>query len=493
MIIPLPRVARNSILVLMILLMLALPGTVSAQEDGEPPFEPTHEAGGILEEDHATIFAHARHPTEDWILVAYRDGYLARWSPDTNVTEWFPVRLETGVPRGADWHPSGEYALITSREFVAKFTPPDKVEYLDRPDERYILSASFSPDGSEALLPGFQGMFHYDHASGRLTDISWEGGDWFGYQAAWHPSGSHALVVGSGVMFSVDVKILRWQNGQWFIAHRTEGWEAPSSVAYHPDGDFALIGGCRLTRIPLSCESARAWAYHPGLPLEALPLYTAEDGGPQTVNSVSFSPEGVGYAVSLKGAQGTRAGELQLHRSTNGLSFDPVGPAVSGYYRFWGSYGRYGIGVMTGWNGTYMLYGPDGFTETLIPDQVTPSLYLKVPERSDPGKNATIRVFTHDTEGMDMTVFLLLQGLGVNGTDIQIPVVNGTVEMPDLSNGTSLVMGEMVAIDGLGGTTTITVGIDFLSRAGSRSFGVMLLVALVVIGGVLVRRRSWIR
>jgi WD40 repeat protein len=118
--------------------------------------------------------------------------------------------------RSIAWHPGGDYALVAGncfRSSVGSLTPSPNlfryerglfVELRDISESRADLtSSSWRPKSSQCLIVGYDQTWHtptsniYDE--GAFRETPWSSDHLFPTSCAWHPSGEYALV-GTGLM-----------------------------------------------------------------------------------------------------------------------------------------------------------------------------------------------------------------------------------------------------------------------------------------------------
>ncbi len=180
-----------------------------------------------------------------------------------------PSRFETihGADthlRSVSWHPAGGYALVAGncfRDSVGGLSPSPNLFRFEGSSLRDVSSlaesradlvaGSWRPDGSSCLLTGFDQTWHtpvllsYEDES--LREIPWVGGSVFPTACAWHPSGEYALIGTSAITSEEGTAALYRFDGKTVTKLSGLGGMGVSCIAWSPGG-LALIIGSRSTR-----------------------------------------------------------------------------------------------------------------------------------------------------------------------------------------------------------------------------------------------------
>jgi len=342
-----------------------------------------------------TVFAHEDHPTEGWVLLVLRGGSLARL--EDGRAGLLPVKICNGNIFDIDWHPSGDYAMgMCPNATLAKYFPDNHVEYIPTPATGMTRAIEFSPDGSQALAVGFAGTaVLYHHGSNQVDDVAYGGDGYFMNDVAWHPSGSYALISGIGPYLAVDYKLMRFQEGEWFVVHRAKTWDWMWSISFHPDGDYALIGGCELNLGFMGCKQARVWTYRPGFPVEAMLIYEGEEHVMENIYVTAFDDQGRGYVVRY-GRVPHR--QIQLMRTEDGFTIEDIGtPWEAGSKKDLTFQGD--LALLTGDFGM-LDYVKDGvLQERVLMTHMAPDVYIDWPDEIVLGQNVSLRSWVIDPDG----------------------------------------------------------------------------------------------
>jgi len=456
-----PRIAFIPVL---ILLLTFLPGTVLGEEGDDPSFVPPSSfkmmGGGEEVMVNSTIFGHAQHPKEGWFLISFRGGYLARWDRESGESELLPVQLEGGIQRGMAWHPSGAYCLIGGNgEGLIRFSYPHTVEYVSSPVQGYVRDISFSPDGSQALAVALSGtILLYHHDTGTIEDVSFAESGFFLESVAWHPSGQYALVSGIGPYLAVDQKLLRFQQGQWFVVHRSSTWDYMYEVNWHPDGDYALISGCRLRTAFMGCRNAKVWSYWPGAPVEAMTIYEGPDEDHAYAYINEFDSSGNGWVLRY-GITESGDREAFMMRTTDGRSIETVGDV-------WKTPNKHSlafdgdIAVAVGDQGYVDLLREGKLIERTGVTHRAPEVYLDWDDVMVGGRNITLRSWVHDPDGYGVggmwvvnyteneTTGHPVNGTWSMGTEVGFGQKTFTFIATDVQGGFTLLRGTFDVLDG---------------------------------------------
>jgi len=432
------------------------------------------------------------HPTEGWILLGLRSGHFVNWDGDDGFTI-LPHHFPGFILSAVDWHPSGDYVIIGGGQGeLYRYTPlsgedPVRIETGASDRTREI---EFSPDGSKAMGVGFYGhVIIYEHATGTAhTDLpAGEEAYLFFMSVAWHPSGNYALVVGTGVNFVADLKMFRWQEGTWTVVHRSSGWDWMWDIEFHPDGDYALIGGCLLKQTFMGCRAARVWSYEPLKPIGAVPIYVGEEDVAVHISNVEFDDSGTGWALRQQIMGGDKRGILL--RTTNGVTVSEMGtPIPSHNVQELGHVGN--TLIIPDFQGRIFELR-DGSVQTVRRIyHRTPDIYIDWPEDFRKGENITLKAWVMDPEG-------LAGGVGV----WNITTVDNWTHLPLDENGTvrwevdreGAVAFNFTGRDAMGGFTYIE-GV-MIPENGNDTIGYILFIIRIGIIGFLVGivTRVWMR
>ncbi len=166
--------------------------------------------------------------------------------------------------RSIAWHSSRGFALVTGNCFreslgglspspnLFRFTGAELDHETTLAESRAdIVASSWRPDRSSCLLAGFDQTWHnpllFSYEDGQLKAISWEAKSVFPTACAWHPSGEYALIgtstltdeEGSATLYRFDGKAV-----QKLSDLKGSG---VSCIAWSPDA-VALVIASRATR-----------------------------------------------------------------------------------------------------------------------------------------------------------------------------------------------------------------------------------------------------
>jgi hypothetical protein len=138
--------------------------------------------------------------------------------------------------RWAAWRPQGDFALLVGNRGEALRFEGAAFTRLRTDSAHNLRGAGWSPDGTRALLVGNRGavLLHDGETFRELPSPTTENLR----RAEWSRDGSCALIIGnSGVVLRYDARTERLDALPGDRAHTLR------SIAWRPDGAFALIGG----------------------------------------------------------------------------------------------------------------------------------------------------------------------------------------------------------------------------------------------------------
>jgi len=168
-------------------------------------------AGGVLERVKEDIRENLRRVA--WDASGKRALFVGN-----NGAAYLDEAQKFEIVHGADthlrsiaWHPKDGYALVAGncfRDSVGGLSPSPNLfrleggslQDLSTPAESRadLTSASWRPDGSSCLLAGFDQTWHtpalFSYGEDGLRGIPWGSGAIFPTACAWHPSGEYALI-----------------------------------------------------------------------------------------------------------------------------------------------------------------------------------------------------------------------------------------------------------------------------------------------------------
>ena len=159
--------------------------------------------------------------------------------------------------RSAAWHPDGEYAILSGNYFGSGMVPcPTLYRYgkgasevvpLETVEKTDLIGVDWRPDGSLALIVGYEvvwqesRVYRWNGNGLELLDLQDPG--LFPTSVAWHPNGEFALV-GTGSPNP------RGQGEGVILKYQESGFERFYSsryrvccIAWHPHGKYAWIVG----------------------------------------------------------------------------------------------------------------------------------------------------------------------------------------------------------------------------------------------------------
>jgi WD40 repeat protein len=166
--------------------------------------------------------------------------------------------------RSIAWHPQQDYALVAGncfRDSVGGLSPSPNLFRFDgrslsdvsglAESRADLVSASWNPDGSSCLLAGFDQTWHtpvllsYDGEA--LTEKVWGSENIFPTACAWHPSGEYALIGTSAMTADEGATALYRFDGRSVVKVSDLGGRGVSCIAWSPGG-LALIVSSRSIR-----------------------------------------------------------------------------------------------------------------------------------------------------------------------------------------------------------------------------------------------------
>lgn len=206
--------------------------------------------------------------------------------------------------------------------------PPDESIRTFKGHKYSVGSVAFSPDGKYALSVGTAGIFIrlWEVATGKEIRTFEE--VVFANSVVFSPDGKYAL---SGGM---DGALKFWEVA---TGEKVRNFKGPknwvSSVAFSPDGQYALSGGVGSYSAPLNCRGSekrselKLWEVKTGREIRTFM------GTKYPVHSVAFSPDGK-YALS-GGGRRTKKGELKLWEVATGREVRSFGEKIDSLSNTW--------------------------------------------------------------------------------------------------------------------------------------------------------------
>ncbi|MDA4114792.1 MAG: hypothetical protein OK474_12180 [Thaumarchaeota archaeon] len=203
----------------------------------------------------------AWHPSQERVLFAGNNGAAYVLTPSGFETV---PGADTHL-RSIAWHPQQDYALVAGncfRDSVGGLSPSPNLFRFDgrslsdvsslAESRADLVSASWNPDGSSCLLAGFDQTWHtpallsYDGEA--LSEKVWGSENIFPTACAWHPSGEYALIGTSAMTADEGATALYRFDGRSVVKVSDLGGRGVSCIAWSPEG-IALIISSRSTRV----------------------------------------------------------------------------------------------------------------------------------------------------------------------------------------------------------------------------------------------------
>ncbi len=188
-------------------------------------------------------------------LVTGNDGTAFSWD-ETRITE---VSGALNNLRSVSWNPNGEYALVSGNYFAQAMVPSttlyrykrgaSALEPLKTTDKTDLIGLDWNPDGQEALAVGYEVVWQesriFRWVNDKLKLLSLQEPGLFPTAVAWHPTGDYALI-GTGSPHSKgagDMVVLKYVRESFQRIFSSE--YRISCIAWRPCGESALIVGTR--------------------------------------------------------------------------------------------------------------------------------------------------------------------------------------------------------------------------------------------------------
>lgn len=175
------------------------------------------------------------HPSGAYALVVGEGIYKCYDGGSGYVLEALP-NIPPVVCTAVDWRPQGDIAFVTSQDGYMYTCDGNDVVELSLSVTYPLTDAAYSPSGDIALIVGYGGTL-LAYENGTFTDYSLP--PTFTLNGVtWHPSGDYALIAGTESFY--DEKVFRWEKGTV-----TEEWSGPGGlpggIDFHPSGAYAVI------------------------------------------------------------------------------------------------------------------------------------------------------------------------------------------------------------------------------------------------------------
>jgi hypothetical protein len=210
--------------------------------------------------EHRSLRRAAWHPRGESALVVGNEGVCYRIVE----SKLSPIENEGNNLRGAAWHPSGSYALVTANSYRGGFVPtPVLYRYTDGDRELEslvegrsvdLIGVSWRPDGAEALIVGYDVIWHrailYRFDGFSVGALPYEEPGVYPTTVAWHPDGEFAFI-GTASPYLHDEAgpglVLRWgAQGVTPMFHAMDF--RFTGLEWKPDGTEAILTGWRNAR-----------------------------------------------------------------------------------------------------------------------------------------------------------------------------------------------------------------------------------------------------